>query len=220
MPRVLVPGWEAPFPRLGESAGAGPEGAGHADASRHPRGRVGVEVKSPFRERPPGEEAWSGHDGELLAQCLDKANEQFSDEAPNILVLVPSLRTPVSVLRTQLVEAFYGREKVTCTIDTRTGESVGPVSVKFFPEGRFLRRRLPNGPLVKPDGAPGYTRLSAALVIEEKLQYDSDGAWIDHAVLVAHNPHARRPLSSRAFDGFVQFTDLQTGWGWNDGEPL
>ncbi len=36
---------------------------------------VGVEVKAPYREPPPAGQAWSDHDGEALAQCLDAANK-------------------------------------------------------------------------------------------------------------------------------------------------
>ena len=50
---------------------------------------VGVEVKAPYRERPPQGQPWWGHDGNLIARSLDTANKQFADDVANILVLVP-----------------------------------------------------------------------------------------------------------------------------------
>lgn len=216
---------------------------------------VAVEVKAPYRERPPEGQAWCGHDADLLAQCLKAANKQFAEDVPNILVLVPQLRRSVSTFRVQLVTALYGEEKITCPIDTRTGGPAGPVTTKFFPEGGLLRRRQPSGALVKRDGMPGFTRVSAVIVIEEEMREKypqpittlgkeimedgSDGAkhdawnsqqalhydpgnecWIDHSILVAHNPHARHPLDPGLFGAYVQFMDLGSGYGWSDGEPL
>ena len=216
---------------------------------------VGVEVKAPHREHPLEGQVWYGHDGDLLVQCLDTANKQFADDVANILILVPQLRIPVAVLRRQLVTALYGEEKITCSIDTRTGGPAGPVNTKFFPDGRLLRRRRPSGAWVKLNGMPGFTRISTVIVIEEQMQEkyphpfttlghkmmedsgygavqdawnrqlalnnDSDNhCWIDHNVLVAHNPHARQPLESEMFAGFVQFRNLGKGYGWSDGKSL
>lgn len=216
---------------------------------------VGVEVKAPHRERPPEGQAWCGHDGDLIEKSLDTANKQFADDVPNILVLAPQLRTPVSTFRVQLVSALYGEEKITCPIDTRTGGPAGPVTTKFFPEGKLLRRRQPNGALIKPTGFPGFTRVSVVVVIEEEMRewhphpittlwheamadasdgalhdawavqearhYSSDNhCWIDHAILVAHNPHAARPLSPDIFREYVQFMEVSDGYGWSDGERL
>lgn len=213
---------------------------------------VGIEVKAPRREMPSAGEAWSGHDSDLLCHCLDAANKQFTDDVPNILVLVPELRTPVYQLRVQLVTALYGEEKITCLIDTRTGGPAGPVTTEFFPEGKLLRRRQPSGALIKPDGSPSFTRISAVIVIEEDMQErfpppnpllladeetahqiwplwkrasdlyrgHDNVAWIDHHILVAHNPFACHPLNTELFTEHIQFKDLGGGFGWSDGEPL
>ncbi len=182
---------------------------------------VGVEVKAPYRERPRGGEAWCGHDGDLIARCLDTANKQFADDVANILVLAPQLRTPVSTLRVQLVSALYGQEKITCPIDTRTGGPAGPVTIKFAPDGRLLRRRQQSGALVKPNRMPGFTRVSAVVVIEDEGRCGPNNEyWIHHTILVAHNPHALRALSPEIFREYVQFMDVGNGYGWSDGEPL
>jgi len=99
---------------------------------------------------------------------------------------------------------------------------------------------------------PGFTRVSAVIVIEQEvrekypppdpfaladeetvhriwpvwerareLSRSSDNeAWMDHRVLVAHNPNARHVLAPELFHGYVQFTDLGTWYGWNDGARL
>jgi hypothetical protein len=46
-------------------------------------------------------------------------------------------------------------------------------------------------------------------------------AWIDHAILIARNPHASYPISPANFPGHVQFADVGSGnYGWNDGHSL
>ena len=185
---------------------------------------VGVEVKAPHRDRPTEGEAWWGHDADLLARCLDRANRQFPGNGANVLAVVPELRTPVSLFRVQLVTALYGQEVITFPVDTRTGSRAGPVTTQFRPDGRLLRRRQPSGAFVKADGTPGFTRVSAVIVIEEvprDLGWSRNNeAWIDHNVLVAHNPHARHPLSPDLFREYVQFTDMGSGYGWSDGARL
>jgi hypothetical protein len=218
---------------------------------------VGVEVKAPYREMPPPGTGWHGDDADLLANRLESAQKQFSRETANILVIVPQLRTPVHSYRTQLVTALYGEEKITCQIDLRTGAAVGPITTEFFHEGKLLRRRQPSGALIKPDGSPGFTRVSTVIVIEERIREKypppplglwreivtgntrSGGwedawnrqmalhlgpenyCWIDHNILVAHNPNAHKPISPNWFQGFVQFMDLGIGeYGWSDGQPL
>jgi len=216
---------------------------------------VGVEVKAPYRETPSDGKPWSGHDSDLLEQCLVSANKQFCDDVPNILVIVPQLRTSVHDLRVQLVTALYGQEMITCPIDTRTGGPAGPVTTEFFPDGRLLRQWQPSGSLIKPNGTPGFTRVSAVVVIEEfprerhpnpietlwkeisagiksaalveawkrqlALHFGPDNyCWIDHKVLVAHNPNARHPLLPAVFREHVQFVDTGKWYGWSDGEAL
>lgn len=169
-----------------------------------------------------------GNDARLLRQCLDTANKQFSSDVANILIIVPQLRAPVFNDRVQLVTALYGEEKITFTVDTETG-TTSEETTKFFAEGRLLRRRLPNGKWVKPSRDPAFTRVSAVIVVEEHMREKWTGsrysarmteAWIDHDILVAHNPHARYRISPAFFRDCVQFMDLGKGYGWSDGEPL
>jgi len=187
---------------------------------------VGIEVKAPYREPP--RRFWMGDDAHLLRQCLDSANKQFSSEVANVLVIVPQVRTRVFSDRDQLVTALYGQERITFFVNTETG-AASEETIEFSPEGRLLRRRLPSGRPVKPSGEPGYTRVSAVIVVEESPSEvwlrkahsaRMTGVWMHHDMLVAHNPHAQYPIGPDFFRGYVQFMDLGEGYGWNDGEPL
>jgi hypothetical protein len=174
-----------------------------------------AEVKSPHKERSG--RAWWGDDSDLLERTLDRANKQFSDDGGNVLVFVPALRIPVFRLRDQLVRAFYGEEKIVIPIDPRVGGARGPASSVFFPEGKFLGTRDKKGRLIKPDGTPGFTRVSAVIVIEEKLVEDSDGYWVDHRVVVAHNPFAQCPVSPILWAAYPQLVRQGEDLIWTDG---
>jgi len=199
-------------------------------------GMTGVEVKAPYRELPEG--AWHGDDSDALQQCMDTANRQFTDDCPNILFLVPYLRNR-SLLewRLPLVKAFYGQEKLTFTVDIRTGSAVGPVQNRFFPDGKFLSREKPGGGLLKPDGAPAFTRISVVVCVEERYvevpsgrtvwhegfsRYLSlvESIYIEHDCLVMHNPHAQHRISPNPWRACVQFVEIDGAIRWNDGRDL
>ena len=98
---------------------------------------VGVEVKSPYRERRTG--SWNGGDEGIVTQCIKKANSQFANDAPNLLVLVPFLRTSMISNRYQLVAAAYGEQGVAFRIDTTTGRAIEDPQSSFFPNGQFFK---------------------------------------------------------------------------------
>ncbi len=181
---------------------------------------VGVEVKSPYRTTSPHDEVICGHDADLLACCLQEANKQFNKDIPNILIIVPELRFPVFSLRLQLITALYGQEVITCKVDKKTGAMAGPTEIKFNPDGKFLKKHLDSGKLIKRNGRPPFTRISAVVVIEERIREHKPIWWIDHDVLIAHNPNANYPINPKTFNGYIQFKDLGGGYGWSDGKPL
>lgn len=202
-----------------------------------PDGSAGVEVKAPYRPLPEEQVHW-GDDSDLLKQCMDTANKQFTDECPNILFLVPYLRNR-SLLewRFPLIKAFYGQEKMTFAVDTRTGSAVGPVENKFFPDGKFLSRERPGGGLLKPDGAPAFTRISAVVCVQERFvrvpsprrewheglgQYVSpvESVYVDHDCLVMHNPHAQHRISPDLWRDCVQFMEADGAMRWSDGRDM
>jgi len=217
---------------------------------------IGVEVKSPFRERPkppPGKSTitWCGDDADKIKQCMEDANKQFCDDRPNLLVIVPELRMHVFSHRRDVVKAAYGQSKITFWVDTQTGES-GPVEVKLFQDGKFLNKSRPNGKPLKPDGLPAYRRISAILCLEEKvvdkypppthsfvlslfdqerlrriwpilkkawdLYYSRNNEkWVEHDVIVLHNPYAYHALSPEMWRAFPQLVFVDGEMRWTDG---
>ena len=132
----------------------------------HPTTPFNVEVKAP-KEEPltDGVRVWSGNGAPRLEKALVDASRQLPDDHANVLVLVPELRVAVSSDRYQFVQAFLGEFEIVVPIDMRTGGPSGPSENRFAPRGRFLRRRG------KKDGdnTPANTRVSAVILIEEKL---------------------------------------------------
>lgn len=188
---------------------------------------VGVEVKAPFRETPrtpPGRARLvpAGEDSDKIERCLKAANKQFSKGGPNVLVIVPSLPRPLFTRRRPLLHAAYGQSKLTWQVNTRTGEAAGPLTTQFFPEGKFLETKLPGGRSLKPDGFPAYRRVSALLCIEERLvekgtPSGTSVTWVDHNVLVLHNPYAYHPVSPDIWDEFPQLVPVGNHMEWTDG---
>ena len=123
----------------------------------------------------------------------------------------------------------------------------GPGEFEFFPEGKFLNAERPGGKPIKQDGFPAYRRVSAILCIEEKflqkyphpldyifgslrnqacpnlnkageLHYSQDNKmWIEHDVLVLHNPYAYHPLSQEPWKELPQFVPINSEMKWTDG---
>ncbi len=202
-----------------------------------PDGLAGVEVKAPYRALPEGQIHW-GDDSDALQQCMDAANKQFTDDCPNILFLVPYLRNQsLAEWRLPLVKAFYGQEKLTFTVDIRTGSAVGPAENRFFPDGKFLSRQKPGGGSLKRDWTPAFTRISAVVCVQERrVQVPSgrrvwheglgryfspvESVYIDHDCLVMHNPHAQYRISADLWSDCVQFVETDGAMRWNDGRDL
>ncbi len=211
---------------------------------------VGVEVKAPFREQPK-ERLWWGDDSDKIVDALKTANKQFAKDRPNILALVPSLRHPCYSHRNDLVKAAFGQSKITWQVNTQTGEG-GPTEVKFFPDGQFLNTERPGGKPLKPDGFPGYRRISAVVCIEEIIaerypfpdpfalldekgrgarwpywqqardqHFSSDNrAWIEHNVLVLHNPYAYHAIPHDLFSEHPQLVPVGDVMEWTDGAKV
>ena len=134
-----------------------------------PDGEAGVEVKAPFRERPVGTTSWFGNDAGKIRQCLETAEKQLSKDTPNIVVIAPSLRTPMFADRRVLVQAIYGESVIVLDYNTEKGRMENE-RLEFSPRGKFLNRKRPDGKLLKPDGFPAYQRVSAVLCIEEHIR--------------------------------------------------
>lgn len=161
---------------------------------------------------------WYGDDSDLLASALKSANAQFERGVRNLLVLAPEVRMPIYRDRGQLARAFFGQPILTFPVDVTKGHAVGPTTTEFTPDGSFLNPKTPKGKLVKPDGTPAYTRVGAVLTIEEDLQPGSL-PWIDHKILLAHNPYAEAPLPTDGWGSIPQLLEVAGEMAWNDGGP-
>lgn len=174
--------------RMGFSVSRVPEGRKDSSIDMQadlPCGTASVEVKAPFRELPPSGCTWWGDDSDKIAQCLKKAEKQFADDRPNIMVMVPMLRTPIFHDRNTLVRACFGKSVIVCDVDVSGRHDVDPdLRTEFRPSGKFLNTRKPSGSLLKQDGSPAYRRMSAILCIEETLECKCPGPYL--AVLRSH----------------------------------
>lgn len=148
--------------RLGLRLTARPPGRG----MRRPEYRVDhpatpfiAEVKAPREDDVP-DGVWCGNGAPKLEASLIEANKQFAAGDANVLVMAPQLQVPVTNDRYQFVMAFLGEFELVVTIDRRTGGPAGPCENRFSPKGRFTRYD-------KQKGEPRFTRVSAAVVVEE-----------------------------------------------------
>lgn len=172
-------------------------------------GELHVEVKSPYRSF--SRDLWSGDDSDKIEGCLESANKQFRKDSKNVLVLVPSLRLPLYGARGSLIRALYGEEKFVMQFDPQKGEAIGPTTLEFFPEGHFLKFR-------KDEGKPRFTRTSLVLSVEEK--YNERYSFVDHNILILHNPCALQPCEDLRLGDFPEFKRHGDYLRWSDGHQL
>jgi hypothetical protein len=154
----------------------------------------------------------------LLAKTLGEASKQFARDRRNMLVIVPSLPIPVAAERRALIEAFFGTVKIVVPINLNgTGGGMADAHSEFFPEGHFLK--------IWKD-KPRFTRVGGVLCIEERLvergDWDSPDfrAWMEHSVIITHNPYAREKVQSSAWEPFPQLIETDGGMVWSDGKRV
>lgn len=174
-------------------------------------GGIRCEVKSPFR---PSARGFFQLDDDYVAlrATVDEASRQFQEGVKNLLIIVPSLRTPVG--RDHLVRAFLGDFGFTFRVDRARGAAIEPPRPAFFPRGRLLRRWA-------PEMEPRFTRIGAIMCIEEIIRdYRTPGGGsdrrMDHHVMVLHNPFAQEPLPLGIFDGHPQMIRVGDEMIWSD----
>jgi hypothetical protein len=102
---------------------------------------VGVEVKAPYSEQP-SQQFVVGDESHKIMEAMKSANNQFSDEQPNLLCLVPSLCRPMFSHRHDLLRAAYGQSKLFFSVNLETDEDIPPWT-EFCPDGKFLNTKLP-----------------------------------------------------------------------------
>jgi len=177
-----------------------------------PFGDAGLEVKAPARERQQGFH-WVD-DSDVLRKCLKTANQQFSADCPNVLVIAPNLECPLFYDRQTLVRAFYVRRAIVCDFNPAKARLENPRS-EFRRTGAFLNRTEPSGKPLKADGAPAYRRVSAIVCIEETLC--GDETRITHNVMILHNPHANHPIPEAVWGEYPQLVKRERLMVWTDG---
>lgn len=194
---------------------AGRDGKQLEFSAGHPEGDIKVEVKSPYRPRLDGC-GWVD-DSDILGEKVAKANKQFPEGSRNILFLGPELTVRLSDFRYFLVKAFIATEKIVIPINTKTGGPAGEISTRYALEGKFTRP-------IQPDKIPGFTRVSAVVSVEERLRNacttsGEDKVWIDHDVLIVHNPNAKCPAPKDIWQSYPQFIEKNGSMSWSDGHP-
>jgi hypothetical protein len=203
---------------------------------------VKVEVKAPFRARPESG-GWSGGESDKIAEAMKQANKQFGDETPNVLALVPQLRVRMFPDRDDLLRAAFGHTHLVVPID-RDGNRAGPSALEFCPRGNFLNAIRPGGlpgyrrisaiicieervaykyPSAAStqwvdDDEPGFWRAYIkAFDLHESLENE---AWVEHDVLVLHNPNAYRPLPQEPWRAFPQLVVENERMKWTDDQKV
>ncbi|MBN1695929.1 MAG: hypothetical protein JW881_00325 [Spirochaetales bacterium] len=165
--------------------------------------KVGIEVKAPYRKIQ--EKANAVDHSAIIGKIIKKANRQFTDETPNILVIVPSGYS-FYTCRLPLIKALLGKQMITFEIYNDTGSAVGETGIKTVLDGRFTKP-------IKEDSSPGYTRISAIIVIESWLKeytikifgrYFLLSYKMKHNIVVLHNPFAKQKISTTIFKKWPQ----------------
>jgi len=199
---------------------------------KHPDGDLNVEVKAPLRETAA--KTWRWNDADALEKCLRKANKQFRKGLINVLAIVPVFRTPVTLERNQLLNAFFGKLAIRITVGEPASRDLAGDELVIKPSGRFVRP-------AKPDRSPGFTRVSGVVCIEERLRdrypldyvpiddeqnfktymaklwSDKNRHWFEHRVHIAVNPLAPVKMPALNDDTAVVLQVVDGGLSWIDG---
>jgi hypothetical protein len=115
-----------------------------------------------------------------------------------------------------LIRAFYGEEKIVIPIDPAVGVPWVP-QARGSPGEQVLNNQRSNGKFLMQDRGPAFTRVSAVVSIKEELRDGSDGYWMDHNVLVAHNPFAALLVRDDIWGDVPQFVHREGEIAWTDG---
>jgi hypothetical protein len=178
-------------------------------------GEIKVEVKAPYR--PITSNFWSGDDADLLESALQQANKQFGPGDCNLLVVVPDLRLSVIDAgdRRPVERAFIGETVIQIPIDTRTGGPAGPEKLVFKESGRFAKT-WPSGSGDYRTWKPRFTRVGAALFLNDYVDEGNGGMEARHRALIVHSPCALIPVPRDPWAGIPEFFRDAGRWRWSD----
>jgi hypothetical protein len=176
---------------------------------------IKVEVKAP--SRPITSDFWRGDDADLLESALQQANRQFRPGDSNLLVVVPHLRLPIFDVgdRRPIERAFIGETLIQIPIDTRTGGPAGPERLVFKQSGSFAKSWR-SGLEDDRTWKRRFTRVGAALFLNEYIHDSDGGIEMRHRALIVHNPHALVPVPRDFWSGIPEFFCDAGRWRWSD----
>lgn len=171
-------------------------------------GSVNVEVKAPLIEHPVGDVFWR-NDEPVFRKALSKSARQFAAGEVNILCLVPTAWYSSYYDPSQVIHALYGRSAIRFPVVDPSKGVLGEPGPVFVPSGSLLRfdRKIQDYQR---------TRISAVLIIEERIHREEIPNYVAHNALLLHNPHAKRPLDTSIFRGIPQFAPRNGEMVWID----
>jgi hypothetical protein len=149
--------------------------------------------------------------------ALRQANKQFGAGASNLLVVVPHLRLPVFDVgdRRPIEKAFIGETVIQIPIDTRTGGPAGPERLVFKESGSFAKTWR-SGLGEYRTWKPRFTRVGAALFLNDYIDECNSGIEVRHRALIVHNPYALVPVPPDLWAGIPEFFCDAGRWRWSD----
>lgn len=166
---------------------------------------VGIEVKAPYV--PLLHQVFSGDDSRTIRECVQKAGRQCKKGGPNLVVLVPLLRTPVWMDREQFVKSIIGEWAYSYSIALNDGDEVDEPRSVFLQKGKLAKLHKKGSDGVTTD----LTRISAVATIEEETMWTDSGVELRHYVHVVHNPFAECRFPSDTFSEFPQLLAQEDG---------
>ena len=117
--------------------------------------------------------------------------------------------------RRPIERAFIGETVIRIPIDTRAGGPAGPDRLVFKESGRFAKTwRSGSGDY--RTWKPRFTRVGAALFLNDYVDERNGGIEVKHRALVVHNPYAVVPLPRDLLAGIPEFFCDAGRWRWSD----
>ena len=171
---------------------------------------LNAEVKAPYV--PLSNRSWAGDDAAVLRESIEKAGTQLNKDSPNVVVLVPLLRTSVTSHRSQLLKATIGEHALSVPIvrDRRPPPKPKPT---FLQEGKLAKLWPERNGAFRTD----LTRISAVMTIEEHLVERGAELRVAQSVVVIHNPFATHRIPRSFFGSAPQWLTTSSGkMGWSD----
>lgn len=170
---------------------------------------VHSEVKAPYV--PQLNNFGVGDDLKVLRKSISDAGAQLKKGTPSLVILVPAIRTPVSMNRGQLLKATIGEPAL--AIYVSRGDSKPPPPKPTFIQDGKLAKVWPAG-----DGAfrTDLTRVSAVMTIEQRRLDGPGGPRLSPVVIVVHNPFAAHPIDPEFFGKAPQWVVNNGMMQWSD----